>query len=53
VERLMCELSLAGARRDKRRRTTVPDPAAARPADLVGRRLSPPAPDRLWVADFI
>jgi putative transposase len=52
VERLMRELGLAGARRGKRRRTTVPDPAAARPADLVGRRFSPPAPDRLWVADF-
>jgi putative transposase len=52
VERLMRELGLAGARRGKRRRTTVPDPAAARPADLVGRRFSPAAPDRLWVADF-
>ena len=52
VERLMRELGLAGARRGKRRRTTVPDPAAARPADLVGRQFSPPAPDRLWVADF-
>ena len=30
----------------------MPDPAAARPADLVGRKFSPPAPDRLWVADF-
>jgi len=52
VERLMRELGLAGARRGKRRRTTMPDPAAARPADLVGRKFSPPAPDRLWVADF-
>jgi putative transposase len=52
VERLMRELGLAGACRGKRRRTTVPDPAADRPADLVGRRFSPPAPDRLWVADF-
>jgi putative transposase len=52
VERLMRELRLAGVRRGKRRRTTVPDPAAARPADLVRRRFSPPAPDRLWVADF-
>jgi len=52
VERLMRELGLAGARRGKRRRTTVPDPGAARPADLVGRRFSPPAPDQLWVADF-
>jgi len=52
VERLMRELGLAGARRGKPKRTTVPDPAAARPADLVQRRVSPPAPDRLWVADF-
>jgi putative transposase len=52
VERLMRQLGLTGARRGKRRRTTVEDPAAARPADLVGRRFSPPAPDRLWVADF-
>jgi putative transposase len=52
VERLMRELGLAGARRGKRRRTTVPDPAAVRPADLVQRRFHRPAPDRLWVADF-
>jgi putative transposase len=52
VERLMRELGLAGARRGRRRRTTVADPAAARPADLVQRRFSRPAPDRLWVADF-
>jgi putative transposase len=52
VERLMRELGLAGARRGKRRRTTVPDPAAARPADLVQRQFHRPAPDRLWVADF-
>jgi putative transposase len=52
VERLMRELELAGARRGKPKRTTVADPAAARPADLVKRRFSPPAPDRLWVADF-
>jgi putative transposase len=52
VERLMRELGLAGARRGKRRRTTVADPAAARPADLVGRRFQRAAPHRLWVADF-
>ena len=52
VERLMRDLGLAGARRGKQRRTTVPDPAAARPADLVQRRFSPPAPDRLQLADF-
>jgi putative transposase len=52
VERLMRGLGLAGARRGKRRRTTVADPSAARPADLVQRRFNRPAPDRLWVADF-
>jgi putative transposase len=52
VERLMRELGLAGARRGRRVRTTVPAAAADRPADLVRRQFSPAAPDRLWVADF-
>ena len=52
VARLMRELGLRGVRRGKRVRTTIADPAAARPADLVGRQFSPPAPDRLWVADY-
>jgi putative transposase len=52
VERLMRELGLAGARRGRRVRTTIPAAAAARPADLVRRQFSPAAPDRLWVADF-
>ena len=52
VARLMRELGLRGARRGKKVRTTVADPAAARPADLVQRQFSPPAPDRLWVADY-
>ena len=52
VERLMTELGLSGTTRGKARRTTIADPAAARPADLVGRRFGPPAPNRLWVADL-
>jgi putative transposase len=52
VARLMRELGLAGVRRGKRIRTTVSEPAAVRPGDLVRRRFSPPAPDRLWVAGF-
>jgi putative transposase len=52
VERLMRELGLAGARRGRRHRTTIADAATARPADLVGRRFNPPAPNRTWVADF-
>jgi putative transposase len=52
VERLMAELGLSGAVRGKPRRTTIADPAAARPADLVQRQFGPPAPNRLWVADL-
>jgi putative transposase len=52
VERLMAELGLAGAVRGKAKKTTIADPTAARPADLVGRRFAPPAPNRLWVADL-
>ena len=52
VERLMAELGLTGAVRGKTTRTTIADPTASRPADLVQRRFAPPAPNRLWVADF-
>jgi putative transposase len=52
VERLMRCLGLAGARRGRVKRTTIADPAAGRPADLVGRRFNPARPDRLWVADI-
>jgi len=54
VERLMRQLGLRGVRRGgwKKPRTTVPDPAQDRPADLVNRDFAPPAPDRLWVVDF-
>ena len=52
VERLMAELGMQGARRGKRYRTTIADPAAARPADRVDRRFDPLSPNRLWVADF-
>lgn len=52
VERLMAEPGLAGAVRGKATKTTIADPTAARPADLVQRRFAPPAPNRLWVADL-
>lgn len=52
VERLMRSAGLVGVRRGKTRRTTVADPAAARPADLVQRRFAAQVPDRLWVADI-
>ena len=52
VERLMRELGLEGIRRGKRRRTTIPDEAAPRPADLVERDFSATRPNQLWVADL-
>jgi putative transposase len=52
VARLMRSLGLAGAVRGKRARTTVPSDAGARPADLVDRKFTAPAPNRLWVADL-
>jgi putative transposase len=52
VERLMGELGLRGAVRGKTRRTTTPDAAAARPADLVERDFSATRPNQLWVADL-
>jgi len=52
VERLMRELGLTGAVRGKPRRTTMPDEASERPADLVERDFRAPAPNRLWVADL-
>jgi putative transposase len=53
VERLMRDLGLVGAvRGDHKRRTTVPDPAAERPEDLVKRNFTANRPNKLWVADF-
>jgi transposase InsO family protein len=52
VERLMGELGLEGVRRGKTHKTTTPDAAAARPADLVERDFSAQRPNQLWVADL-
>ena len=52
VGRLMRALGLAGATRIKRIRTTRPAALSQRPADLVERVFSAPAPNRLWVADL-
>jgi putative transposase len=50
--RLMRELGLAGVRRGTPRRTTIPDPAGERPADLVGRQFRADRPNRLWVCEL-
>jgi putative transposase len=52
VERLMRQMGIHGARRGRVVVTTVADPAAARPADLVDRDFTCTAPNQLWVADF-
>jgi transposase InsO family protein len=52
VARLMRQMGLQGAVRGRKFKTTVPDEAADRPADLVNRDFRPAAPNRLWVADL-
>lgn len=52
VERLMRRDGLSGIRRGKSWRTTIPDPVAPRPADLVDRRFVADRPNQLWVADI-
>ena len=52
VGRLMRGLGIAGAVRGKTKRTTIPSELAPRPADLVERVFSAPAPNRLWLADI-
>ena len=52
VERLMRQMGIQGVVRGKRVRTTIPDEAAARPADLVERNFTALHPNQLWVADL-
>ena len=52
VERLMRLEGLKGVIRGEKRRTTIPDDSAARPADLVDRHFEAEGPDRLWLADI-
>ncbi len=53
VKRLMQTEGIQGAkRRGKPWRTTVSDPSASRPRDLVERDFTATRPDELWVADF-
>jgi len=53
VERLMRRAGLCGVRRGGPKViTTRPDPAAARPPDLVERNFHAERPNALWVVDF-
>jgi len=53
VARLMKLAGLRGVLRGKPQRTTRPDPALPCPRDKVNRQFRAPAPNRLWVSDFI
>jgi len=48
----MRALGIHGVMRGAKRHTTTPDPTDQRPADLVKRDFTAPAPNRLWVADL-
>ena len=52
VARLMREKGLQGVVWGRRFKTTQPDEAAARPADLVDRNFTATRPNQLWVADL-
>jgi putative transposase len=52
VARLMSELGIAGVVRGSPKQTTIPAEVGDRPADLVDRNFTAPAPDRLWVTDL-
>jgi len=52
VARLMRDMGLQGAVRGRKFKTTIPDGAAARPADLVDRDFTATRPNQLWVADL-
>ncbi|MBG6219027.1 transposase InsO family protein [Arthrobacter sp. CAN_A6] len=52
VERLMRTEGLRGVSRAKGPRTTKPAAETGRPQDLVERRFTATAPNRLWVADI-
>ena len=52
VARLMRAAGLRGVVRGRKPFTTVSDPTDQRPDDLVQRRFTAPAPNRLWVADL-
>ncbi len=53
VERLMQRLGLAGVRRGKAVRTTIPDKALPCPLDRVNRQFKADRPNQLWISEVI
>jgi transposase InsO family protein len=52
VERLMKQLGVQGVVRGRRCKTTISNPTADHPLDLVNRQFMATCPNQLWVADF-
>lgn len=52
VARLMRQAGIEGVSRRRKVWTTRPDPAAARPGDLVARDFTADRPNRLWTVDL-
>jgi putative transposase len=52
VERLMRQAGITGLVRGAKRRTTIPDPTAPKPTDLVKREFVAARPNQLWVSDI-
>ncbi len=52
TERLMQKLGIRGVVRGRAYKTTIPDFAVERPADLVQRTFTASQPNQLWVADI-
>ena len=52
VARVMRSFGVQGLRLRRRTRTTVPDPAAAKAPDLIGRDFTAPAPNQRYVGDI-
>jgi transposase InsO family protein len=52
IDRAMRALGLAGVRRDKGIRTTIPAKDGIRAGDLLNRDFTAPRPDHTWVMDF-
>ncbi|MFG3604837.1 IS3 family transposase [Micromonospora chersina] len=52
VARVMRRFGVQGLRLRRRTRTTVPDPAAAKAPDLIGRDFTAPGPNQRYVGDI-
>ncbi|MFB9324281.1 IS3 family transposase, partial [Cryptosporangium minutisporangium] len=52
VARVMTRFGVRGLRLRRRTRTTIPDPAATKAPDLIGRDFTAPAPNQRYVGDI-